>query len=93
MKKFKNHQRPRRKYRINIVGHKKSLKKSGETVPLSTAFTRSPPCGPRPLSGTCRRLRPPPPVAENGVRDIVVVHALPLLPLTMGNAVELWTSQ
>lgn len=35
----------------------------------------------------------PPPVAENGVRDIVVVHALPLLPLTMGNPVELWTSQ
>ncbi len=26
MKKFKNHQRPRRKYRFNIVGHKKALK-------------------------------------------------------------------
>jgi hypothetical protein len=33
MKKFKNHQRPRRKYRFDIVGHKKALK-SGETVPL-----------------------------------------------------------
>jgi hypothetical protein len=26
MKKFKNHQRPRRKYRFYIVGHKKALK-------------------------------------------------------------------
>ncbi len=26
MKKFKNHQRPRRKYRFDIVGHKKALK-------------------------------------------------------------------
>jgi hypothetical protein len=26
MKKFKNHQRPRRKYRFNIIGHKKALK-------------------------------------------------------------------
>ncbi len=26
MKKFKNHQRPRRKYKFNIVGHKKALK-------------------------------------------------------------------
>jgi hypothetical protein len=26
MKKFKNLQRPRRKYRFNIVGHKKALK-------------------------------------------------------------------
>ncbi len=26
MKKFKNHQRPRRKYRFNVVGHKKALK-------------------------------------------------------------------
>jgi hypothetical protein len=26
MKKFKNYQRPRRKYRFDIVGHKKSLK-------------------------------------------------------------------
>ncbi len=26
MKKFKNHQRPRRKYRFDIIGHKKSLK-------------------------------------------------------------------
>ena len=26
MKKFKNHQRPCRKYRFNIVGHKKNLK-------------------------------------------------------------------
>ncbi len=26
MKKIKNHQRPRRKYRFNIVGHKKALK-------------------------------------------------------------------
>ncbi len=26
MKKFKIHQRPRRKYRFNIVGHKKALK-------------------------------------------------------------------
>ncbi len=26
MKKFKNHQRPRRRYRIDIVGHKKALK-------------------------------------------------------------------
>jgi hypothetical protein len=25
MKKFKNHQRPRRKYRFDIVGHKKAL--------------------------------------------------------------------
>ncbi len=34
MKKYKNYQRPRRKYRFNIVGHKKALK-SGETVPLN----------------------------------------------------------
>jgi hypothetical protein len=26
MKKFKNHQRPRRKYRFDIIGHKKALK-------------------------------------------------------------------
>jgi hypothetical protein len=26
MKKFKNHQRPRREYRFDIVGHKKALK-------------------------------------------------------------------
>ncbi len=26
MKKFKNHQRPRRKYRFDIVGHEKALK-------------------------------------------------------------------
>ncbi len=26
MKKFKNHQRPRIKYRFDIVGHKKALK-------------------------------------------------------------------
>jgi hypothetical protein len=26
MKKLKNHQRPRRKYKFDIVGHKKSLK-------------------------------------------------------------------
>jgi hypothetical protein len=26
MKKFKNHQLPRRKYRFDIVGHKKALK-------------------------------------------------------------------
>ncbi len=26
MKKFKNHQRPRRKYSFDIVGHKKALK-------------------------------------------------------------------
>jgi hypothetical protein len=26
MKKFKNHQRPRRKYRFDIVGHNKALK-------------------------------------------------------------------
>ncbi len=26
MKKFKNHQRPRRKYRFDIVGNKKALK-------------------------------------------------------------------
>jgi hypothetical protein len=26
MKKFKNHQRPRRKYRFDIVSHKKALK-------------------------------------------------------------------
>ncbi len=26
MKKFKNHQHPRRKYRFDIVGHKKALK-------------------------------------------------------------------
>ncbi len=26
MKKFKNHQRPCRKYRFDIVGHKKALK-------------------------------------------------------------------
>jgi hypothetical protein len=26
MKQFKNHQRPRRKYRFDIVGHKKALK-------------------------------------------------------------------
>jgi hypothetical protein len=25
MKKFKNHQRPRRKYKFGIVGHKKAL--------------------------------------------------------------------
>jgi hypothetical protein len=34
MKKFKNHQRPRRKYRFDILNQKKALK-SGETVPLS----------------------------------------------------------
>ena len=34
MKKFKNHQRKRRKYRFNIGGHKKALKIC-ETVPLS----------------------------------------------------------
>jgi hypothetical protein len=33
MNKFKNLQPPRRKYRFDIVGHKKALK-SGETVPL-----------------------------------------------------------
>jgi hypothetical protein len=33
MKTFKNHQRPRRKYRFDIVVLKKALK-SGETVPL-----------------------------------------------------------
>ncbi len=26
MKKFNNHQRPRRKYRFDIVGHKKAVK-------------------------------------------------------------------
>jgi hypothetical protein len=26
MKKFKNHKRPRKKYRFDIVGHKKALK-------------------------------------------------------------------
>ncbi len=26
MKKFKNHQRPRRKYRFDIIGHEKALK-------------------------------------------------------------------
>jgi hypothetical protein len=26
MKKIKNHQRPRRKYRFNFVGHKKAIK-------------------------------------------------------------------
>ncbi len=34
MKKFKNHQRLRKKYLFNIVHHKKP-KKSSETVPLT----------------------------------------------------------
>ncbi len=35
MKKNLNHQRPRREYRLNIVGHKKAYQ-SGETIPLTS---------------------------------------------------------
>ena len=37
MKKFKNHQRPRRKYRFDIVGHKKALKIWWDS-PFNTGF-------------------------------------------------------